>query len=204
MKTPTTSSPSRRMTLEEFLRWTDEDVWAEWIEGEVRILIPVSDPHAQIFVFLVSLLQHFVEHNHLGEIRTEPFTVKLPQQNVVYSPDIFFVADERLHLLQPTHFDGAPDLVIEIVSPESRRRDWGEKLENYQKAGVREYWLIDPERRRVDLYALSERGVLEPFPGENGIWRSRVLPGFWLKGEWLWTKPRPTLLSVLREWGILG
>lgn len=200
---PPKQAPPERMSLEEFLHWTEEDVWAEWIEGEVRILSPVNDPHVQIFIFLVSLLQHFVEQHDLGEIRTEPFTVNLSQLNVVYSPDIFFVARSRLHLLQPTYFDGAPDLVVEIVSPESRRRARVEKFENYEKAGVREYWLIEPEHQTVDFYALSEHGIFEPLPGEDGVWRSKVLTGFWLKEEWLRRKPRPTLLSILREWGII-
>ncbi len=203
LNVPPKQAPPKRMSLEEFLQWTDEDVWAEWIEGEVRILSPVNDPHVQIFIFLVSLLQHFAEHHDLGEIRTEPFTVNLSQLNVVYSPDIFFVARSRLHLLQPTYFDGAPDLVVEIVSPESRRRDRVEKFENYEKAGVREYWLIEPERQTVDFYELNEHGIFELLPSEDGVWRSKVLPGFWLKEEWLWRKPRPTLLSILREWGII-
>lgn len=200
---PPKQVPPERMTLEEFLQWTDEDVWAEWIDGEVRLLSPVNDPHVRLFIFLVSLLQHFVEHHNLGEIRTEPFTVNLSQINVVYSPDIFFVAQSRLHLLQTTYFDGAPDLVVEIVSPESRRRDRVEKFEIYEKAGVREYWLFEPERKTVDFYALDEHGIFELLPGENDVWRSKVLPGFWLKGEWLWSRPRPSLLSILREWGII-
>ena len=76
-----------------------------------------------------------------------PFLVRLPDPlRRGREPDLIFVRKERLPLLKPTYFDGAPDLVVEVASPESLGRDRGEKFVEYERAGVEEYWLIDPDR----------------------------------------------------------
>ena len=68
---------------------------------------------------------------------------------------------------------------------------------------MREYWLIDPERRQADFFQLGEDGGYHSMPlEEGGSFRSQVLPGWWLKVEWLW-EPRPKLLDVLREWQLI-
>ena len=68
---------------------------------------------------------------------------------------------------------------------------------------MREYWLIDPERQQAQFFQRGEDGLYHPTPiGEDGIFRSQVLPGWWLKAEWLW-EPRPKLLDVLREWELI-
>lgn len=197
-------APPERMTLEEFLQWTDEDVWAEWIEGEVRFLSPVSDQHADLNDFLRSILRMFVERHRAGIVRGEPFVVRLPVPNVVYSPDVFFLSESRRHLMRPTYLDGAPDLVVEIVSPESQLRDKQEKLQNYQKAGVCEYWLIDPAEQVMRVYTLGEDGLYHPLqPDREGRYHSTVLSGFWVRESWLWQRPLPDLLDVAEQWGIL-
>lgn len=66
---------------------------------------------------------------------------------------------------------------------------------------MREYWLIDPEARQADFFHLDDQGVYQPAPvGRDGVYRSGVLPGVWLRVEWLWQEPLPTEMSVLREW----
>ena len=74
--TPATAQASR-MTYEEFLEWADEDTWAEWVDGEVIILSPASDPHQDLLGFLSSLLRHFVEAHELGRVLIAPFQMKL-------------------------------------------------------------------------------------------------------------------------------
>jgi len=74
----------------------------------------------------------------------------------------------------------------------------------HQMAGVREYWLIDPSRKQAEFYLLGPDGIYASMPvGEDGIFRSHVLDGFWLKVDWLWQDPLPTLMSVLKEWGFV-
>ena len=86
---------------------------------------------------------------------------------------------------------GGPDIAVEIVSRESRQRDYGEKKQLYADAGVSEYWIVDPLQRRVEFHRLHA-GRYEPVPLEqNRIFRSVVLEGFWLDVEWLLTEPLP-------------
>ncbi len=96
--------------------------------------------------------------------------------------------------------DGPADLVVEVVSPESAGRDRGDKLYEYEAAGIKEYWLIEPLRQQAEFYVLSESGHYERVAGgASGISQSVVLPGFWLKIEWLWQDPLPAPLRTLAE-----
>ncbi|MFQ6033640.1 MAG: Uma2 family endonuclease [Candidatus Bipolaricaulia bacterium] len=192
--------PTKRLTYEEFLAWCDEDTWAEWVDGKVIVLTPASDKHQDLVRFLVQVLGIYVEMKDLGVVRPAPFQMKTGPELPGREPDILFIAKEHLDRLKETHLDGPADLVIEIVSSESRLRDRGEKFAEYEIGGVQEYWLIDPEERRADFYRLGEDGRyrivdLEP----EGIYRSQIIPDFWLRVEWLWQEPLPPVLDVLRE-----
>jgi Uma2 family endonuclease len=108
---------------------------------------------------------------------------------------------DRLH---GTFVDGPPDLVIEISSPGSRGLDRGEKFFEYAEAGVAEYWLIDPERKRVEAYRRGgEGGAYDPVPlGEPPVLRSEALPGMGIAVEWLWAEPLPKQAWVREQWGL--
>jgi len=93
--------------------------------------------------------------------------------------------------------------VVEIASPESRLRDRGEKFAEYEAGGVREYWVIDPDERRADFYVLGEDDRYERRRPQEGVYRSEVVRGFWLREEWLWREPLPPVLEVLQELGVL-
>jgi len=90
------------------------------------------------------------------------------------------------------------------VSPESAGRDRGEKFYEYEAGGVREYWIIDPQRKRAEWCRLQEDGAYNVIaPDADGIYRSQVLAGLWMREPWLWQRPLPKLLDVLREWGLI-
>ena len=119
-------------------------------------------------------------------------------------PDILFIAREHLDRMRNSYLDGPADLVVEIISPDSRARDRGEKFYEYEQGGVREYWLLDPLRRQAEFYQRGPDGIFRLVPGgEDGTYRSAVLEGLWLKVEWLWQEPLPPLMSVLREWRLV-
>ena len=114
--------------------------------------------------------------------------------------------DGKVIVMSPASYDHVrlndwPDLVIEIVSPDSESRDWREKYEEYERAGVREYWIIDPMSQYIEVYVLI-RGKYRQLKEQDGKLVSRVLPGFFLKIEWLWRDPLPVELDVLRELGV--
>jgi Uma2 family endonuclease len=202
--TPERAAPHGKMTYEEFLAWADEDTWAEWVNGEVIILSPASDKHQDLSGFLSALLRHFIETSQLGIVRFAPFQMKTGPDLPGREPDILFVAREHLHRLRDTYLEGPADLVVEIISRDSRARDRGDKFYEYEQGGVREYWLLDYLRRQAEFYQLGADGIYRLVPvGEDGIYHSTVLEGLWLKVEWLWQEPLPPLISVLREWQLI-
>jgi Uma2 family endonuclease len=195
--------PKGRMTYEEFLEWCDEDTWAEWVDGEVMMLTPASNRHQDLSDFLAFIMRAFVEAHNLGVVRSAPFQMKTGPKLPGREPDILFVAWEHIERLEERYLDGPADLVVEIVSPESMGRDRGDKFYEYEEGGVKEYWLIDPQRRRAEFYRLGEEGWYQLMPvDEEGIYRSEVISGFWLKTSWLWEEPLPRVLDVLRELGV--
>lgn len=196
--------PPPKMSFEELLAWADEDTWAEWIEGEVVRLSPASNRHQDIVGFLAVLLRFFAEAKQLGVVLTAPFLMKTGPELSAREPDLLFIAKEHLGRLKETHLEGPADLVVEVVSPESRVRDREEKRREYERGGVQEYWVIDYQGREAEFYCLGEgdqykRVKLE----EGGIYRSRVLEGLWIEVGWLWQEPLPSVLSILKTWQLV-
>ena len=193
-----------RMTYEEFLDWADEDTWAEWVDGEVIILSPASLLHQALDTFLLSVLTFFVSFRDLGIVLGPPFQMKTGPDLPGREPDIIFIAREHLDRLKDVFLDGPADLVVEIVSRDSRTRDSRDKLREYQEGGLPEYWMVDPDRQQARFYQLGEDGIYHLVsPDENGIYRSAVLKGLRLKVDWLWQKPLPRLPGVLKELGLI-
>ncbi|NOZ05216.1 MAG: Uma2 family endonuclease [Chloroflexi bacterium] len=186
-----------RMSYEAFLASFDEDTYAEWVNGEIIMMSPANDRHQDLSGFLESVLRSFVETHDLGIVRSAPFQMRLADTG--REPDLLFVAQEHLDRLRKMYLDGPADLAVEIVSPESMGRDRGEKFYEYEAAGVREYWLIDPERERAEFYRLEEGRYRLVEPDTEGRYHSAVLEGFWLQVDWLWEEPLPRVLDVLRE-----
>ena len=100
-------------------------------------------------------------------------------------------------MLKKTHLDGPADLVVEIISEESRLRDRGGKFAEYEIGGVKEYWILDPDLKRADFFLLKEGRYERRVEDEQGIYHSELIPGFWIKVEWLWNPP--PVLEVLKE-----
>jgi Uma2 family endonuclease len=198
---PAGSNP-RRMTYDEFLRDPDVPDWAEWVDGEVIELSPAMDWHQNLADFLAALFRHFCEAHGLGEVRSAPFQMKLPRSG--REPDVLFVAREHRDRLRETHLEGPADLAIEVINPDSRTRDRKHKFREYEEAGVREYWLVDRQRKQAEVYVLDAEGKYRLRPAEEGVLRSVVLEGLWLKAEWLWLESLPPLMSVLRAWGLVS
>jgi Uma2 family endonuclease len=190
-----------RMTEEEFVAWCDEDTRAEFADGEVIPLSPESWQDEQLRWFIGSVLRTFVEQRGLGIISGPNFQTRL-RVGLRRIPDLLFVSQERAHLLQKNHLEGAPDMVMEIVSPDSVARDYREKYLEYEQAGVREYWIVDPQSKRVDVYYL-EKGRYIAQKKKRGAYHSKVVAGFFLRPQWLWQQPLPSVLDTLRTLGVL-
>jgi Uma2 family endonuclease len=193
-----------KMSLEEFLDWGDEDTWAEWVDGEVIVLSPSTAVHQDIKGFLYAVMRGYARYHRHGKVLDAPFAVHLPERlRRVREPDIFFVRREHLPQLKETTFEGGPDVIVEIVSRDSRTRDRKEKYGEYEAAGVWEYWLIDPALRKAEFFRLGADGRFHPAAtDEQGIFRSEAIPGFWLRTDWLWQDPLPLETVVLKEMGV--
>lgn len=191
------------MTEAEFEKWVDEDIKAEWVGGEVIIMSPSSIIHVRLVGFLLQIMGAFARQRELGEILGPELQIRFETLKRRRVPDILFVARDRLDIIQTNHIEGAPDLVVEVVSPDSLARDWREKYLDYEAAGVREYWIIDPMAERVESYTLNEEKKYSLIQELDGKIYSTVLDGFYLKPGWLWQAPLPNPLEVLRELAVL-
>jgi Uma2 family endonuclease len=188
------------MSYDQFLQ-LDEDVFAEWVDGKVIEMAAVTDEHSALQIFCVKVVGTFVDAHELGEVRSEPFQMKTGPDLPGRSPDLIFVARKNLPRLKRLYLDGPADLVIEVISPGTVDVDRGAKYSEYEKGGVREYWLIDPLRKQADFYLRGRDGLYQRVSvGADGIYRSTVLKGLWLKLDWLWRKPLPSSMQVLKEW----
>lgn len=191
------------ITFEQYVDMDFEAGSLEWKDGAVIGFMPNNRQHQAILKFLITLLQLFLEKNELGEIMPAGYAMKLESQKSGREPDLVFVKEENLSRMSSKYLDGPADLVIEIVSPESGRRDREIKFKEYALAGIGEYWLIDPERQTIEFYQLGEPGAYNALPQENGIFRSKVLTGFFLRGEWLWPEKLSTR-TARTELDLLG
>jgi Uma2 family endonuclease len=189
-----------RISYKEFLDWDGENQHVEWVDGEVIAMAPIGDIHQDLGRWLIALLAFFVDARKLGAIRYEPFQMKTGPDLPGRAPDILFVSKRRLARLKKNHLEGPADVVIEIISPGSGATDRGDKYYEYERGGVREYWLIDPRRKQADFYQLGRDGVYHPMPLDDGIFRSVVLKGLWLEVAWLWQKPLPSTPDIWAKW----
>jgi Uma2 family endonuclease len=115
-------------------------------------------------------------------------------------PDIMFVTNEHLSRLKDTYLDGPADLAVEVVSPDSEKRDRRDKLIEYAAAGIPEYWLIDAPRREAHFYVLSSDNRYQDVPlSPDGVYTSTVLTGLQLRVEWLWRETLPTVDEALAD-----
>ncbi len=196
---------SAKMTYEEFLREYDGQ-YAEYVDGEIIKDMSVTKTHDNLVRFLQALLRFFVEEKKLGSIHGEPYQMKMifGDKTKGREPDIFFVAAENLNRAKEQYFEGAADLVIEVISPESIVRDTQDKFEEYETAGVKEYWIIDPNRRTTIFYGFDEDGKYKMLPiSAAGKFESLVIEGLWINTNWLWQEELPNLLDILKEWKII-
>lgn len=195
--------PARlRMTEEEFVRWCDEDTKAEWVDGEVIMMAPASFEHVDLNAWLLRFLGGFAEKHDLGVVVGPEFMVRFAKQRRRRVPDVLFVEKSRCDMIRKTHLEGAPDLIIEIVSPDSESRDWREKYNEYEAVGVREYWVIDPASQHVEAYALGADQKYARVEEKEGKIVSGVVPGWYLKPEWLFGEKRANVLDALAELGV--
>jgi Uma2 family endonuclease len=176
-----------------------EDVRAEWVDGEVIVMSPSNLDHSELFGFLHFVLRGLAESRRLGKVLGPELFVRFATQKRRRLPDILYVSHDRESTFRRAHVEGAPDMIMEIVSPDSVERDWHDKFVDYQAAGVREYWIIDPMAQRAEVYVLSATQKYERIVEAEGWLASAVVPGWRLKTSWLSPATRPLAIEALAE-----
>ncbi|MFC1466785.1 MAG: Uma2 family endonuclease [Candidatus Brachytrichaceae bacterium NZ_4S206] len=169
-------------TYEDYLALPDDGNRYEIIDGVLYVANAPSYDHQFTVGELFAQLHQHVKERGLGVVITAPFEVHLPGIAKPVQPDVLFIAAARQPQAGARFFEGAPDLIVEVLSPGSMRLDYYVKFGAYERAGVREYWIADPRTRTVVVYALGpgEESALEYAlfgafgPGEQI--RSSVLP----------------------------
>ena len=188
-----------RMTEAEFVAWCGDDGWAEWGDGEVGTMNAVEADNSEVIGFAQHLIRGFVDAHQLGKVYAEPFQLRLPRQRRRRSPDVMFAATANLGRIRRMELNGPADLIVEVVSPDSRKRDRRDKFGEYQKLRVPEYWILDRAMRAWDGFALDDRGRYAPIPVVRGKVHSRALPGLFFRPEWVWQLAYPPVAPLLRQ-----
>lgn len=143
-------TPRRVMlTYEDYCRMPSGNRY-ELVEGDIRMTPSPSVFHQRISRRIEKVLLEWVERHGLGEVLHAPIDVVLSEHNVV-QPDILYVARERLGIIKEANIQGAPDLVVEILSPSNAEWDRVTKRRVYARFGVREFWIVDPEGRNIEV-----------------------------------------------------
>jgi Uma2 family endonuclease len=196
--TPPLFTDSDWVTVEEFYCLVPDGQKADLIDGVIYMASPDTRRNDRLGGLIKFLMQGYTEAQGLGEVYGSRFAFELSEFRAP-EPDVAFVRIERLSLVGERRMVGGPDAAVEIVSRDSRHRDYGEKKHLYAEAGVSEYWIIDPLQQRCEFHRLNA-GRYELVPLEhNRIFRSAILPGFWLDIEWLLADPLPNAYDTLQE-----
>ncbi len=167
-------------TYDDYLRLPDDGNRYEIIEGVLYMVNAPGYDHQYVVSEMHLQMGNFVKSNRLGIVMTAPFEIHLSETSRPVQPDVFFIAAERQPQSGDPYFEGAPDLVVEVISPSSIRLDRFVKFDAYERAGVREYWIVDPGTHSVEVYVLDKERVyalLGQFRGRESV-RSLVLEGF--------------------------
>lgn len=144
-----------KLTIDELWQLPDDGMRHELIAGEHHVSPPPNLKHQAVIGVIYFFLHQHVRQFGGGRVYMAPTGVVLSDADAV-EPDILFVGEARLGILVPKFVHGAPDLVVEVGSPSTRRRDLRDKLHLYERSGVTEYWFADPELDSVTVYRLVD------------------------------------------------
>ncbi len=169
--------PGVRMTAQEYLDWAvGQERDAELVEGRIILMPPGNIDHETLDEWLGRLFGNLVEQREIGRVLRN-MAVRMTSVATFRVPDLLFITNQNVGRIKKTFIDGPPDLAVEIVSPDSSNRDRREKYHEYEAAGLREYWVLDPLYRTFDLYCLVDGHYQATAADGDGRLASVVLPG---------------------------
>lgn len=146
-----------KFTYEDYLLFPDDGKRHEIIDGDHYVTPAPSTKHQRILGNLHSILWNFLKQHKIGEVFVAPYDVVLSDLDVV-EPDLLFISTARSSIITEKNIQGAPDLVIEIISESTRKTDEIIKRKLYERHGIPEYWIVDPELETVKVYRMTDQG----------------------------------------------
>ena len=175
-----TPASGMKLTYDDFLLFPDDGKRHELIDGEHYVTPSPNTRHQRILLNLVVAIGQWLEEHPIGQLFPAPLDIVLSQFDVV-EPDLLYLSNARAaEVLTEKHVKGTPELVIEIGSPSTRKRDETIKRRLYERSAVVEYWIVDPDRDVVRIYRLADAGFDRPheLSREAGdILTTDLLPG---------------------------
>ena len=174
------ASPGLKFTYDDFVLFPDDGKRHELIDGEHYVTPSPNTRHQQISGDLFALIWMYLETHSIGRVFHAPYDVVFSEFDVV-EPDLLYLSNERAaEAVTPQHVRGVPNIVVEIASPGTRRRDETIKRRLYDRAGVSEYWVVDPETDVVRVYRRSDEGfgrAIELSRDAGDVLATPLLPG---------------------------
>jgi Uma2 family endonuclease len=177
------------VSFEDFcLRYEGQRV--EWHAGKVIAKMSNNEQHQYLLNLLQTILNLYLMFTQKGRLYSDGYQMRLGDDIPARQPDLLIVFKEHYERIKHQYLDGAADVVIEIISPATGHVDRGDKYYEYQNGAVPEYWIIDPESKRVDIYHLDDEGHYQPIQADGKI-ISKELPNFVLDTVLLWQDNLP-------------
>jgi Uma2 family endonuclease len=168
----------RKITVKELFEMElEEGFFYELINGNIVKKQAPAPAHQNASMQIATAMNNFIKERQLGKLFAAPIDVFFDDHNNT-QPDILFVKKERDFLITKHGIEGAPDLIVEILSPSTFKVDRKDKFDMYLFFGVSEYWIVDPKNQSIEVYILeNDRYKMEFFAIENGLVQSKVLDG---------------------------
>ena len=171
-------TPKKKYTYQDYFNLPDDGKRYELINGELVMTPAPNTMHQNIIVKLIYEIERFLQQQKIGKLLCAPTDVRFSDTNIL-QPDIIFIPNGRSGIIKENMIDGPPDLIIEILSPATAYYDLLEKKEIYEQSGVKEYWIVDPKKLRIDVYRnIGQRFELNQRIESAGIAKSLVIEGF--------------------------
>ena len=166
-------------TYQDYLDLPDDEYRYEVICGELYMSSVPTPLHQQVLRNLQFALWEYVKRLNLGEVLFAPCDIILEVGGTPVEPDILFIAKARANIITDKNVQGAPDLIVEVLSPSNPEHDRQLKFELYQKSGVTEYWLVDPQAHTVEVFVLKEKAyLLSGRYDVDDVAKSEIVAGF--------------------------
>ena len=179
---PNAARTDVRLTYDDFLLFPEDGKRHELIDGVHYVTAAPTVGHQELLGRLYLAIGNFLAgRRHLGRVFLSPLDVVLSYYDVV-EPDLLFIAGDQQDILTEANVQGPPALVVEILSPSTRRRDEGIKRKLFEEKGIREYWIVDPKGLRVTIFRRNDAGqfprLMELGTGQGLQLETPLLPGF--------------------------